>query len=521
MTRHIIALALLATALPALAQEVTTNTFRIDPAARYQTIEHFGASDAWYSEAVGTQFPEEERERFARLLFSTGVDDDGQPEGIGLSLWRFNIGGGTAEQGEASRITDPHRRVKGFLEPDGSYNWDDQPGQRWFVQAAARYGVEHFVGFVNSPPVNWTRNGLGRKTENDQRSNLKPEHYSDYARFLADVAEHFRDVEGVELDWISPVNEPQWDWNETKQEGTPTRNGELTAIVREIAAEFERRGVGSKIIIPECAELNYAFGNGGHFAGNQIAWFFDPASEGYVGGLKSIAPAFAGHSYFINDSDDQMVRVRQRLRRAIEGSATPLSFWMSEYCILSNNALRNESRGRRTSAIDCAILMAKVIHADLTVANAVTWQFWTAMSPNTRSDRNTRYDLIALDLQRQTGVPTKLLWALGHYSRFVRPGMQRIGVEAVGPVVGGEPLHDVLVSAYATEDNAKLVVVAVNRSLDDQPLRLEIAGAGDVEAPFVPYVTTADPETNLRRGEEVAADAITLPARSIVTLVRE
>ena len=34
MTRHIIALALLATALPALAQEVTTNTFRIDPEAR-------------------------------------------------------------------------------------------------------------------------------------------------------------------------------------------------------------------------------------------------------------------------------------------------------------------------------------------------------------------------------------------------------------------------------------------------------------------------------------------------------
>ena len=32
--------------------------------------------------------------------------------GIGLSAWRFNVGAGSAEQGDDSRITDPFRRAE-------------------------------------------------------------------------------------------------------------------------------------------------------------------------------------------------------------------------------------------------------------------------------------------------------------------------------------------------------------------------------------------------------------------------
>jgi hypothetical protein len=41
-------------------------------------------------------------ERIADLLFSREIDSQGRPKGIRLSIWRFNIGAGTAEHGEAS-----------------------------------------------------------------------------------------------------------------------------------------------------------------------------------------------------------------------------------------------------------------------------------------------------------------------------------------------------------------------------------------------------------------------------------
>jgi len=50
------------------------------------------------------------------LLFSREVDDKGNSQGIGLSMWRFNLGGGSEEQGDASGIVSDkkERRVDCF-----------------------------------------------------------------------------------------------------------------------------------------------------------------------------------------------------------------------------------------------------------------------------------------------------------------------------------------------------------------------------------------------------------------------
>jgi len=74
----------------------------IDAKAKAQTIENIGASGCWYSEGIGKNWPAENKEHIAGLLFSRHLDKAGKPKGIGLSAWRFNIGGGTAEQGEAT-----------------------------------------------------------------------------------------------------------------------------------------------------------------------------------------------------------------------------------------------------------------------------------------------------------------------------------------------------------------------------------------------------------------------------------
>ena len=100
--------------------------FVIDIQQPRQTIRHFGASDAWSMQFIGKWENEQEQQKIADWLFSTENDEQGKPKGIGLSIWRFNLGAGSEEQGEASKI-QPGTRTECFLKADGTYPlnlWD-------------------------------------------------------------------------------------------------------------------------------------------------------------------------------------------------------------------------------------------------------------------------------------------------------------------------------------------------------------------------------------------------------------
>src|SRR5690606_18004665 len=83
---------------------------RIDPSKIFQYMDGFGASDAWRCQFVGKNWPLEKREAIADLLFSKEFDKDGNPKGIGLSIWRFYLSAGTSEQGDSSGIANVWRR---------------------------------------------------------------------------------------------------------------------------------------------------------------------------------------------------------------------------------------------------------------------------------------------------------------------------------------------------------------------------------------------------------------------------
>ena len=66
---------------------------KIDAAKTYQTIDNFAAADAWCGNLVGRYFDDAQKGQIAKWLFSQKLGADGNPEGIGLSLWRVNLGG--------------------------------------------------------------------------------------------------------------------------------------------------------------------------------------------------------------------------------------------------------------------------------------------------------------------------------------------------------------------------------------------------------------------------------------------
>jgi len=113
-----------------------------------------------------------------------------------------------------------------------------------------------------------------------------------------------------------------------------------------------------------------------------------------------------------------------------------LGYWMSEYCILQENDEIARGHGRDLS-MKTALYVARVLHHDMVLTNAKSWQWWTAISQVDFKDGLVYLDDGSegesgrmggnIESLRYNGEvrESKLLWVLGNYSRFVRPGMVR------------------------------------------------------------------------------------------------
>lgn len=504
----------LITGLSSIGQPIT---FTINLDHKAQQIENFGASGAWYSEGIGKYWPDAKKERMGELLFSKGFDKKGNPLGIGLSAWRFNIGGGTAEQGDSSGISDPLRRVECFLSPNGTYNWNKQPGYVWFVKKAVQYGVNDLIAFSNTPPVQFTKNGLGFKTEKNYEANLKEDQYTNYANFLATVLQHFEKA-GMPFRYISPVNEPQWDWSakygEMNQEGSPWHNKDIHKIATTLDSVLLSRKVTSKILITEAGDLHSLY-EGQTRSGSQIQDFYNPASAMYVGNLKQMHKVMEGHSYFTEATDSNMIAVRKKVLDTAAKYQVP--FWQSEYCMLSNGY--KDGKKGKIDQMDCALFLAKVIYHDLTVANATAWHYWNAWEPGD-SLFDTRYYLLALTINKNNTdgdfAITKNLWALGHFSRFVLPGMHRIITERSDGLNELQAAKDIMLAAFSNEQ--QIVVTVINYSTEAKEIKLDIPGMKKITA-RLQYVTAAGTADNLTKYPLSTINHISLKPRSITTIV--
>ena len=494
---------------------------------RHQLIEGFGASDCWTLQFVGENWPEKKREKIARLLFSEEVDSQGNPKGIGLSQWRFNIGAGTAEQGEKSGIPNPWRRAECFMNGDGTYNWDKQMGQQWFLKAAKEMGVEKLLAFNNSAPVYFTNNRKGW-SPGGIKYNLQDKYYEAYADFLIKVAAHFKET-GLEFDYLSPFNEPQWDWKApATQEGSPARNEDIAKLIRILAPKIKENGLNAELVIPEAAQLQFLNESGRYpERDNQLEAFFNDTSALYLGNLPEVRKSAMGHSYFTTNNNDTLIRVRQRLKEHIQSMGNGLDFWQSEYCILEDH----EDIGggnHRDLGMATALYVARVIHADLAIADATVWSWWTSVSPVDYKD-----GLVYID-RGQSGIQSKedelllqedgfvrdskLLWVMGNYARFVRPGMVRIEAWLSDKQPLEKQMDNLMVSAYEDSKKGEYVFVVVNYSMEDKKLSFEsFCEENDLDDDDVTvYVTSED--KNLTKST-VPVDNIVVGKRSVQTFV--
>ena len=495
-------------------------TVQIDISTQYQTIQGFGASDAWNTEAVGKYWEVDVKNEIAKMLFSQGLDQNGNPEGIGLSRWRFNIGGGSTEQGANSNIEKEERRSECFIESvedvNGeeivTYNWNKQQGQQWFLNAANDYGVHQLVAFLNSPPRFYTKNGRANSDNTDRygTTNLGSSNYNRFSDFMVTVLEHF-ESEGIEFDQISPINEPQYPWN-SAQEGCPWKHDEVFKLMEKLNRDILAKGLNTKILLSEAADYRYLTGTKDDPDKSDIVdTYFDPSSAYYMGDFSQLLPGIGSHSYWINGSDASISSNRTTVRNKVE-SYDNLELYQTEYNLLSqhyDDKLLN------------SIFLSKIIYSDLEIAGVSIWDYWTAMERERWSQKN-RFFLLRLipeggnyaSLENSGTVEDdKNLWALGNYSRFVRPGYQRI------QTTGADDLAGLMGVSFIAPDSTEIVTVYTNWSETALAVNHDFQGLPNtlfVENAEV-YITDANNDLT-RQTDHDLSTAYTVPAHSIVTL---
>lgn len=441
----------------ALRGEITVN-----PTEVRQTIEGFGASAAWWAQDVGG-WENDKRQRIVDLLFN--------PEkGIGLTIYRYNIGGGDGEN-----IQDPWRRAETFEVATGQYDWSRDANAVWLMKAARTAGAQQFVAFVNSPPERMTVSGL-TTGEKDGKSNLRPEMYAEFARYMVDVVRHLREDEDIPIGYISPFNEPQWNWSyKNGQEGCHYSPDEVVAVTKALLQAIRESSLDVKVSVFESGEWK------------KSEVYFDKLL-----GDPEIAPFLnhlSVHSYWSDASDKaHLVRYLDKYYP----NHPPL--WMTEWTEMKDN---------RDMTMDSALVLANIVHDDLTIGGVTSWQYWIAVSKYFFRD-----GFIYVNLTDHEVIVTKRLWAMGNFSRYVRPGYTR--VEA------SNSLETLRVTAYRSPDQSKFVLVVINNS--DKATATSLNGIPAYFARAIAYETSADKDLQQISSGSVP-QSFTFAPLSVTTIV--
>ena len=500
---------------------------KIDTAKTHQTIDNFTAADAWCGNLVGRYFDEAQKGQIAKWLFSQKIGADGNPEGIGLSMWRFNLGGGTAEQ-DGADISRLHYREEAFLTKDGrGYDWGKCSGQQYFMKKAKEYGCDKFLLFSNTPPVQWTRNGKGYGQPNDPKANIKPDYYGKFADYMTDVAKYFQDG-GYNIAYISPINEPQVNWDSNRQEGSTWECSQMKKVFVELDRAITQKGVNAKILIGETAAPAYNYAESrvkmpAHFKKSEpeerpnfiIKKFFDPQSKFYVGDLKNMPKFLAGHSYHSHNKNAEMRKINKRLRA--EAEKYGIGFHQSEWCMLGyftpeiHEGLTPDWYSDNKADMQVALVMGRIMYSDFVDANALAWGYWKGMEIKGDNALVSVYPSDGIFEKGGVARATKLLWAMGNFSLFVRPEFKRVEMS------GADNLDKIAGLAFVSPDGKRLVAVFVNSSFERDVAKISLP-ENFADAKARAFRTDANADlANLWIDE--ASRSLTIAPRSITTVV--
>jgi len=427
-----------------------------------QTMDGFGASSAFFGDKISDDMADQ--------LFDA-------KKGIGLSLLRVMIGVPDDTQSDGSEPTDNTKPIATAPE-------------LYTAQQAITRGAKVWATAWTPPPIWKTTNSKNGSQPNAdagavfKSNHLDPSHYQDYANYLADFVDLMAQ-NSVPLLGVSPANEPDYTASWDGAQWTPA---EITTFIgQNLGPTFAQRCPSVKIISPDTA-----------------SW---PNVDSYLTSLladssaKNALSVVATHPYQNGSAKIDLHYDKPQKN----GKA----FWETEWS--QENKDGDTPDPSMTSALD----LAKHVHDHVAIANMSGWSWWalyisadalaSADLPKIRQNPA----LIQPDKYMAESYMFKRGYALGNWSKFVRPGFQRIGAT-------DNPTGGVLIEAY--RDSSHLAIIAINTNAAVVTQKFSIDGTS-IDS-LTPWVTS--PDDSLAAKSPVSASGgftFDLPGQSVVTFV--
>lgn len=494
--------------------DTTNKQTVIDESTTYQTMEGFGASAAWWAQDVGGW---DNLDEIIELLYGTD-------KGIGLNIYRYNLGGGSEDD---THISDWRRRAEDFLDENSNindastYDWDADINARNALASAQEANSDLKVTlFSNSAPVSLTDNGLAY-CSNGATQNLSESNYQAFTNYVVNCAEHFIE-EGYNVTTVSPINEPEWAWaadesGNCSQEGCHWERGAARTFYNNyMVPALQNSSLNGKVELSvwESGQLNHSdywddFLN--YFFSSSTSSIFSSNRYGnYNQNIRSYVDSLDTHSYWASQSDREAVA--QQLQDSDYSAIQKVR--CTEYCQMTNDGnsgvydvIEAENFYTNGMTIEYGIALADIIYQDLTILNAVEWDWWTACSGGVYPD-----GLVYINYNDHSDVQTsKRLWCLGNYSKFIDDGAKRVSVST-----GNAMPSTVEQSAYLNPDGS-IAIVYINKGETTQYTSFDSSQYTSFET----YVTDEMHDLEQYQSGSVNARAVSIPAKSVTTVILE
>ncbi len=403
-------------------------------------FEGWGTSLCWWANRLG--YSDSLAQQAADLFFGE--------DGLKMNIMRYNIGGG--DDPSHTHITRTDSMVPGWLkEENGEYVYDYTADYNQLnvldrcVKAAGDNAIVEV--FSNSPPYFMTVSGCSSGGVDSNKNNLKDDSYEEFAEYLAHVTDYIQNKLGIEVTSVSPMNEPNtnfWGAYSYKQEGCHFDAGEAQSKIIELTAEALKKYDLDNVIIAASDETSTEL---------QIQEY-----NAYSDAAKKVIGRINTHTYNPTRAGELGALAREE----------NFKLWMSE---VDGNGTSGENAGEMSAAI----WFGQKIISDMNSLTPAAWVMWQAIDKHICAegylgrqdsgmiDINTGYwGLAVADHDNDDIILTQKYYAMGQFSRFIRPGYTVIST--------GEDS----IAAYDS-DSGMLVIVAINPTAADKTANFDLS----------------------------------------------
>lgn len=448
-----------------------SESIKLDPSYQHEPFDGWGTALVWFANVTGG-WPDELRNELADELFSE--------DGLGFNIARYNIGGGDspetepymrkggavpgywnrpAEYGPPEGNTEEWTEQKNWWDPENPehWNWEADANQRWWVSAAKARGADTFEAFSNSPPYFMTQSGYVSGNWNSWDDNIKPDQFENFAAYLTTVVDQLQKEMDVEFKTLSPVNEPNTGYWRAKgrQEGSNWSPASQAKIINEVKKQLDEKGLNT--VVSAMDETNPQ-----KFRQN---WeLYDNTTRNNIGQLNV-------HTY----GPTQQIGARDIAKGAGE------KLWMSEVDLSAGSEQNHED-------IIPGLALSQRITTDIQQLESEAWVLWQAIEDEVNMSpehENSNWGLIQVDFDPANFgnveiYKNKKYYAMGNYSKFIRPGYQVINSNNSSTL------------AAINKDKDSVVVVYTNSTTEEKAINFDLSGFETVKtsAKATPYVTS-------------------------------